>query len=232
MSRRRAGAATMAIIAACSVTQGAAAASGAEIERTDETWQTCESPLLEQPFEQFGDSRDYVLAPSGAFEHIDATLNPLELNVDLSQLGWQSSAGAGITLGNEAYYVRRRTDGWSLTLPAEARATSPAMCVDLYHPHMRIVTRATSRSMPASDLKLGVQVAYPESATPGFRRVDTVTGVEGSDARRGWRVSTDIPLRPERGGTRPGPRLAALRFTAVSGNWKIDDIYVDPRRHR
>ena len=188
--------------------------------------------MLEQPFDQFGDRRDYVLAPSGAFEHIDATLNPLELTIDLSQLGWQPRSGAGITLGNEAYYLRRHTDGWSLALPEGAAATSPAMCVDLHYPHMRVVTRASSRSTPTSDLKLAVHVAYPGSETPGFQRVDTVNGLEGSDVRQGWRVSPDIPLRPERGGTKPGPRLAALRFTAVSGDWKIDDIYVDPRRHR
>jgi hypothetical protein len=231
MPRRRAGTAAIAVIVACSLTQGAAA-SGAGIERTDETWQTCTSPELEQPFEQFGDNRDYVLAPSGAFEHLDAALNPLELSVDLSSLGWQPRAGAGITLGNEAYHVRRRTDTWSLTLPHEAAATSPAMCVDLHYPHMRLVSRASSSGSTASEPRLRVQVAYPGTARPGFRHVDTLTGTEGSASRQGWRVSEDIPLRPERGGETPGPRLAGLRFTALSGDWRIDDIYVDPRRHR
>lgn len=225
--KSRATFAAAAIVAAFSPAAAAPIASGGEIERTRETWQTCEAPVLEQPFERFGDRRDYVLAPSGAFEHVGLDITPLELEVDLSQLGWQSSPGAGITVGNEAYYVRRATDATSLTLPDGASATSPAMCIDLHYPHMRLVTRSSDASA-----RLRVQVIYPNAGDPRFKWVDTLTGNEGTEPRLGWRVSNDIPLRPERGGETPGPRLAALRFKALSGNWRVDDIYVDPRRHR
>jgi hypothetical protein len=50
-----------------------------------------------------------------------------------------------------------------------------------------------------------------------------------------WQASADIPVLPERGGAAAGMRRVALRFTSVAangnaGDWKIDDLYVDPRR--
>ena len=50
-----------------------------------------------------------------------------------------------------------------------------------------------------------------------------------------WQASADMPVFPERGGAARGMRRVALRFTSVTdgdeaGDWRIDDLYVDPKR--
>ncbi len=234
MSRPLAGAVAALIVGAASLAGGAATASGVEIERTAETWETCDSPSLEQPFERFGDNRDYVLAPSGAFENLDADLSGsgVSLTADLSSLGWQPSGGAGISTGNEAFYLRRLTDSASLSVPQGGSAISPAVCVDLDYPHMRLVTRGQSRLLSSAQPRLRVEVIYPEVSGATFGEVAILDPSQGGPTKLGWRVSNDVPLYPEWGGELPGSRLAALRFTALSGDWRIDDIYIDPRRHR
>ncbi len=37
-------------------------------------------------------------------------------------------------------------------------------------------------------------------------------------------------MKVDLGGKQAGFRRVAFRFTALSGNWRLDDLYVDPRR--
>jgi hypothetical protein len=207
-------------------------ASGIEILETDASRQTCTAPELVSAFASLGDTRDYVLAPGGDFE-------------DWSLDGWQVQR-AGIADGGSPLEVQAtepedadhsgRDRGWggygdddgneqSLRVPAGGSATSPAMCVDLHYPTFRLMTRP-----PRGQGQLKVEVIYPDSDNPVFHPVATL-GAQGRD----WIATDDLPVFPERGGAAPGMRRVALRFTSVAtggyaGEWRIDDLYVDPKR--
>lgn len=203
-------------------------ASGINILETATSRQTCSAPQLVSAFASLGDMRDYVLAPGGDFE-----ASRLE--------GWQvqraTLTDGGSPLEVDAVEPDDRNDrgGWggygdgdneqSLKVPAGGSATSPAMCVDLHYPTLRLMTKA-----PRSQGQLKVEVIYPDSDNPVFHPVAHIGG-QGRD----WQASADIPVFPERGGAAPGMRRVALRFTSVgsgydAGEWRLDDLYVDPKR--
>jgi hypothetical protein len=187
-------------------------ASATSILETADTRQTCTAPQVISAFSSLGDTRDYVLAPGGSFEGKDLD-------------GWQvprakiGSDGSPLEVPDVAKNKR------SLTLPAGGSATTPAMCVDLHYPTLRLMTKA---QQPGAQLR--VEVIYPDSENPVFQEVGTLTA-----GAKGWQASTDVPVFPERGGAAPGMRRVALRFTSVAtggsvGELRLDDVYVDPRR--
>lgn len=186
--------------------------SGLKVLETAETQQTCTSPQLVQAFSVFGDTRDYVLAPGGSFE---------AKSLDGWQVQRAKTSGDGSPLE-----VSGQDNERSLKIPAGGSAISPAMCVDLHYPTFRLMARA------AREGGLQVDVIYPDSADPVFHPVGQLAGGRDDD----WRATDDMPVFPERGGADPGMRRVALRFTSVAvnggdaGEWKIDDLYVDPRR--
>jgi len=96
------------------------------------------------------------------------------------------------------------------------------MCVDLNYPSFRLFVRA----LGLTPGKLKVDVVYPD-----VRDADWTT-VAQIDSQSDWFLSGDMPLTPDLGGSAAGPRRVALRFTAtgLSGSWKVDDVYIDPRR--
>jgi hypothetical protein len=162
-------------------------------------------------FAAFGDTRDYVLAPGGSFEDKDLD-------------GWQVE-GAKVSGDGSPLEADGDRNKRSLKIPAGGSATSPAMCVDLHYPTLRLMARA------AKEGELRVEVIYPDSEDPLFHPAGALTG----GGQRDWQASSDMPVFPERGGAAPGMRRVALRFTSVAvngeaGEWKIDDLYVDPRR--
>lgn len=185
--------------------------SGLNILETRDTQETCSSPQLVQAFAAFGDPRDYVLAPGGSFEG---------KGLD----GWQVQR-AKVSGDGSPLEINRDDNDHSLKIPEGGSAITPAMCVDLHYPTFRVMTRA------AKEGALRVQVVYPDSADPVFHDV----GALAASRYGGWQASADLPVLPERGGAAPGMRRVALRFTSVAvdgdaGEWKLDDLYVDPRR--
>jgi hypothetical protein len=185
--------------------------SGLTILETPETQQSCTAPQLVQAFSAFGDTRDYVLAPGGSFEgrRLD---------------GWQVRRAA-VSSDGSPLEVNGDDNDRSLKIPEGGSATSPAMCVDLHYPTFRVMARA------AKEGGLRVEVIYPDSADPVFHEV----GALAASRNGSWQPSADMPVFPERGGAAAGMRRVALRFTSVAvngdaGEWKVDDLYVDPRR--
>ena len=194
-----------------------------EVIETADSAATCDYPLIEHPFTQFGDNLDYVLAPDGNF---NGTVN-----------GWQLAGGAKIV----------QTDkGRSLQLPKGASAISPSMCLDLHFPTFRMYSKVVKQKTgllgsilglvlgDADDAELKVDVIYHEIANPVWTKMDKFKGDEGTSAGNGWRVTDPINLNPELGGSEPGARQAALRFTTVDADsgesFLLDDVYVDPMR--
>jgi hypothetical protein len=185
--------------------------SGISVLETPETRQTCQAPSLVQPFAGLGDSRDYVLAPGGSFEGKDLD-------------GWQVRKAVS-DKGGSPLEVSDEDNKRSLKIPPGGSATSPAMCVDLHYPTMRLMAKGQQGKGV-----LQVEVIYPDSDNPVFQPVGSLAA-----AGKDWQASDDVSVFPERGGAAPGMRRVALRFTSAAndgtaGEWKIDDLYVDPHR--
>ena len=145
-------------------------ASGTSILETDDTRQTCTAPELLPAFSSFGDTRDYVLAPGGSFEGKDLD-------------GWQvhrakiGGDGSPLEIANVDKNKR------SLTLPAGGSATTPAMCVDLHYPTLRLMTKAQQRG---AQLRVEVISRQREPGIPGGREHDgRRQGVAGERGRAG-----------------------------------------------
>ena len=214
----------VALVALSVGVEGAAAGStplgSTPIVTTPQSWQTCNAPLLERPYAPFGDTRDYVLAPGGSFEEPGAP-------------GWQFSRGASTVPGDDAFTEKGKlntshADARTLELTRGASVISPAMCVDLNYPLFRF----TSRAMTTPDSsEILVEVVYPNTLRPAFEELTQFDGKQGAFKSSKWSVSGEIDLKPDLGGSLWAGRLAALRFTALTGTWRIDDVYVDPRRH-
>ncbi|MEA2330169.1 MAG: hypothetical protein QOH58_307 [Thermoleophilaceae bacterium] len=169
-------------------------------DTTAESRATCVEPKIEQPFASIGDLRDYVLAPGGDF-------------ADPALSGWDLDDGASVV-------------AQSLRLPPGASATSPTMCVDLHWPTMRFMVLQEARR----DAELDVEVFYPQAGKKAdWKKVGEIEA-RSSD---GWHATDDIQLLPRLGGKLPGARQVALRFTSDDddrGTWRIDDVYLDPKR--
>ena len=161
----------------------------------------CPDPLIEQPFAAYGDPRDFVLAPGGAFSHTGG--------------GWSLRGDADI-------------DDGMLKLPEDGSATSPAMCVDLDYPVARF--RYDVRGRDDDDAEIRVEVRYPDGADDDWQRVAQFDGDEGQYIGGGWRLSRDVPMRPELGGNQPGWRHVQIRLRSKDERFRIDDVYVDPKR--
>jgi len=130
---------------------------------------------------------------------------------DLSD--WTLDRGARAADGNERFAVGDEQDGGALLLRPGAVATSPPICVPDQAAFGRLFTRASK----GARLRIDV-LAVDGDAT---RRVATLRA-----NARAWRLSRRLAL------TAPGTAGAVIqvlvRFTAVKGTWRVDDLYVDP----
>jgi hypothetical protein len=168
----------------------------------------CATETLEQPFLRWADAASYSLAPGGNFE--------------AGAAGWALRGGANVGAGNEPYNVHAAGESSSLALPAGGSATSPALCVGLDHPTLRLFTRGGSllsalRVEVLFETSVGAVVAAP---------VGVVTAGP-------WAPTLALPVVANLLPLLPNQRTAvAFRFTALGGDWRIDDVYVDPWNRR
>ena len=83
----------------------------------------------------------------------------------------------------------------------------------------------SAQRVAGSSSKLNVDVIYPALGT-SRPKVATVSGTSA------WAPSKDVKLRPELVTKNTGWRYVKLRFTAdpaTTGDWRVDDVLVDPR---
>jgi hypothetical protein len=161
----------------------------------------CPDPTT-QPFRAWSDYAQYAEVPDAGFE---AGAN-----------GWKLSGGAKVVLGNEPFYVRSRSDRWSLVLPAGSTATSPPMCISLLSSKMRFFASGSNGS------SLRVQVLYKGLLSNVLGVLDGGT-VTPSGA---WAPSPEVSML---GGVLPLlTRSVQFRFVATSGTPRIDDVFLDP----
>ncbi len=167
----------------------------------------CDEQVLSRPFAPWLDPMSYTPVAGGSFE---AGSTP-----------WTLEDGAAVVSGNESYSVAGAGDSRSLRLPAGGSATSAPICVGLDHPTLRLFTKRSGSLISA----LAVEVLF-EDAGGHVRSL----GIGVFGAASSWQPSAPLPVVANLLPLLPGELTAvSFRFTALSGDWRIDDVYVDPR---
>jgi hypothetical protein len=206
----RAGAAALTAIAALAAT-AAAADAGVLVASAS----ACEDPALSKTFAPWLDYADYAALAGGDFEGGGA--------------GWTTDGPASIAAGNESFHVGGAGDARSLALQSNSSATSPAVCVGIEHPTIRFFAKRRSTGLPASLSTLRVD-ALVELEDGGV--VPVTIGVVGDDGG-GWQPTLPMAIVGNLLALAPGEHTpVAFRFTAMSGDWSIDDVWVDPYSRR
>ena len=125
--------------------------------------------------------------------------------------GWTLTGGASVQAGGNTFL----SSGSSLALPAGASATTPAICVDLGSPTLRAFTKASQGTVVVSVIAAGLSLPVGViSARGSWQPTPTMLFV----------TNTLGILSPT------GTTTASFRFTAVGGDARVDDVYVDPYR--
>ena len=165
-----------------------------------------------QPFAPWGDQSYYVPVPGGTFEP--------------GSPGWKLSGGAKVVAGNESYDVSG-PGNYSLSLPAGSQAVSPPACTGIDHPDARLFVRNTG----SSSSRLNVWATYPPTLglLPLLSHV-YLGSITGSGS---WQPSSYIQmglLLNTLGSLDLGETTVSFTFAPAdrSGNWRIDDVYLDP----
>jgi hypothetical protein len=185
-------------------------APGARADSFDAAATTCDQQVYTQPFLPFGDVASYVLAPGGTFDGAS---------------GWSLANGAAVVSGNEPFALSGgEGESKSLLLPAGSSAASPPLCVGVLHPTIRFVVRSSS---PVAVLRLEVlfKDVFGQLQSLEFARI-SATSAWFPTAPLLFLANATAPLASD------GNTAVAFRFTALSGTWQMDDVYVDPYKDR
>jgi hypothetical protein len=172
----------------------------------------CDNATLTQPFLPWGDSGYYKLVPGGDFEG--------------SLAGWTLTGGAKKVSGSEPFGATGTVGKYSMDLPAGGSVQSPYTCVDLSDPTFRFFAR--NNGLLSTVL---VSIVYKEPL------LGPVAVPIGAVALSSTWAPTLLPMLTAsqvqsivNGLLGLGTPQVALRFTALTGNSQIDDVFVDPER--
>lgn len=195
------------VAAACAIAALMAPAANAGI--LVNTAQSCDSEQLSQPFARFGDPAQYTPVPGGSFESGSA--------------GWSLSGGAKVSSGNEPWQVGSAADSHSLYLPQGATAVSPSICVGLNEPTLRYFEKQAGSLLGLTGA-MTVDVLVEDS----LGNVVSAPLLPGA-LTTSWQPGLPSPIVANLLPLLPGQMTAvAFRFHALTGNWNVDDVYVDP----
>lgn len=175
---------------------------------------SCDGSTVSQPFSRFGDNANYKPLAGGSFE--------------AGATGWTLSGGAKVVSGNESYYVAGTGHKYSLSLPSGSSAISPATCVGLAEPTLRLFAKRNSALLGlVSTLQVQMQV---QTSLGLSAWLPVLPGDLGGGS---WHPTAAMPLIANLltlSATDQTP--VRFRFTPLLGSWQIDDVYVDPMRLR
>lgn len=173
---------------------------------------SCDAQPLSTPFAPWMDLAEYTPLSGGGFE---STLS-----------GWTLTGGAQVVAGNESFDVTGPGSS-SLSLPAGASATSPAICVGVQHPTIRFFAKSNGGGLLGVSL-MRVDVLFTNNL--GLVSSVPIGIVSGSAS---WQPTLPLSILANLLSAYPGDRTAvAFRFTPLLGAMGIDDIEVDPyQRH-
>ena len=171
----------------------------------------CPDAGASQPFQPWGDDAMYVLAPDGGLEQGGG--------------GWDLDGGAVVVAGTESFQVGGAGDSWSLSLPDDGRATTADTCIGLDSPTMRFFARNDGDP----DGRLVVSVIVNTLLGPVTLPVGSVAGTDAWRPTPAFLLIANLTALPIVNGSTASIRL---RFTPHGGDWRIDDVYVDPWKGR
>jgi hypothetical protein len=185
---------------------GIAVLSGAPARAALISTDACDNAALTKPFSAWGDTSQYKLVPGGSFEG--------------GASGWTLSHGAAVVAGSEPYGATGSVGSSSMDLPAGASVTSPFTCVDAAYPTFRFFGRNNGLLSTVA-----VSVVYK---VPVLGQVVLPVGIVALSGN--WQPSAQmLTASAVTGLLSGGTTTVALRFTALTGNSQIDDVFVDPR---
>jgi hypothetical protein len=142
-----------------------------------------------------------------------ADLAPYEIapGGDFERASWTLSGDAARVRGSEPYAATGTLGNWLLTLPKGSSAQSPATCVTAAYPTVRFFIGGTG----------SVLVTIVDG------NVDIAAGI--ALAGLGW-LPTPVMVTSSAvvGATSNGVAPVSVRLTALSGDPKVDDVFIDP----
>ena len=122
---------------------------------------------------------------------------------------WAFLGGAAVVDGSQPYLEGAR----SLALPAGSVATTPPICVSVAHPTIRFFARNTGNALAP----LTVSVVFNSL----LGQLEVPVGVVLSGQQ--WAPSPVVPIVANL-----LSREVRFRFRPAGGDWRIDDVFVDP----
>jgi len=167
---------------------------------------SCPDPSVAQVFRPWLDPAWYMSVPDGGLEHAGQ--------------GWTLAAGATVVQGNEPYFVAGAHDHQSLSLPAGSAAITPPVCISVDHPAIRFFARNTGAATSA----LGVSVIF--HSLDGSMTSLSIGQLTGGG---GWAPTPVVPVTVNLLSLL-GDQWVSFGVAPIdtSGNWQVDDVYVDP----
>ncbi len=141
--------------------------------------------------------------------------------------GWSLSGGASLVSGSESYFVSgNSTDSYSLALPSGSSAMTSQICVTIQDPQLRFFVRNTGD--PTAQLM--IQAVNLDQSSGKVKTTD-LGAVKGSSD---WTLSNPVLFKKAIQPGSDGTSLLEFTFTPkdASGNWQIDDLYIDPIKNQ
>jgi hypothetical protein len=165
------------------------------------------------PFAPWGDTDSYMLAPTGDFEATSFA----------SAGGWTLTGGAAQVAGSETFGVHAKTDSHSLSIPAGATATTPAICVNVNDPTIRLFA---TRGNTGSTLNVDVIATLVNGVSVTIPLAKLQAGSAWAPTPAIYFHANVFALKSLNGQT-----SVRFRFTSAgNAGFKIDDLYLDPRK--
>jgi hypothetical protein len=130
---------------------------------------------------------------------------------DFESPSWGLEGGAHRVPGSEPFAATGTLGSWSLLLPAGASAQSPPTCVDAAYPTIRLFTAGIGLAQ--------VNLVYGNLTLPAGIVVATA----------GWAAT--LPMLTDSAlvaATSDGSAQVAVQLTALAGNVRVDDVFIDP----
>jgi hypothetical protein len=158
-------------------------------------------------FSRWLDPMKYTLAPGGAFE---------------TSSGLTFTGGARIVAGNESSYVHSSADRNSVLIPRGGTVTTGPICIGIDKPTVRFFAKRPNFALLPLMTVEGVYTT-PSGGTASLPLVGVPL------AGNSW--SLQLPFISASALLQLGDTtMMRFRIRAVSGDWQVDDFYVDPWR--
>jgi hypothetical protein len=168
----------------------------------------CDGEGLEQPFLDWNDDSFYGLAPGGDFES----------GLD----GWQVTGDSALAPGGNPF--RESSSATALQLSDGDSATTPPICVTKDSPNGRLFAQTVDAGDKNNSLAVEVLYLNEDGSVDKVKKSGKFTNTSEWDATR------KFSLAPGQFGD--GDSYIQLRLTPRAGaTWKVDDIFIDPRRY-